>query len=454
MQLFDSLSKTLKTIDKKELKIYACGVTVYDNIHIGHARLYLCLDVLLRLFDFKNIKYKYVRNITDVDDKIINKAIKENKSFKTVASKYTTQMQKDFNDLGLINPQSEPKATDSIDEIINFINKLISKNYAYKSSNGDILFDVSKFKNYGELSKRDLENQVTQLRVNSSKDNTSDFVLWKVDNIDEPTWDSPFGKGRPGWHIECSAMICKELGETIDIHAGGEDLKFPHHENEIAQSEACFNKSLSNVWMHVGHLNIKGEKMSKSLGNFIKVKDILTNYHKDIVRLSLLTAHYKKQQDFTIKQMHQADKLLFNIHRLSVKPNSDSHKLNTLESHYFLKALMNDLNTPIAIEQFHKIISKIEHEKNTNDALVMKNDLYLMANILGIKSDDNQKTSFFRFGLNSDEIIKIENLLNKREQARSDKNWILADEIRDKLCEMNVSVYDDTNKSWWSRTII
>ncbi|MCK5595728.1 cysteine--tRNA ligase, partial [bacterium] len=336
-----------------EVKMYVCGVTPYDDAHIGHAMSYIIFDVIRRYLQFCGYGLKYVQNVTDIDDKIINKSKKEKVSAEHVANKYTNAFFEDLGILGISKPDICPKATDHVSDIISLIKKLMDTGFAY-SVDGDVFFEVSKFSDYGKLSKRPLDEmkQGARVEIDERKKSPRDFALWKSAKPDEPSWDSPWGKGRPGWHIECSAMSMKYLGEIFDIHSGGQDLIFPHHENEIAQSEAATGRPFVKYWLHNGFLNIDGEKMSKSLGNFFLVRDILKKFSPQVVRYFMISAHYRSSLDFSEGSMNESGKALERIENCfdNIKENVenlDAPKIHTRSEwlNKFEKAMDDDFNT-------------------------------------------------------------------------------------------------------------
>ena len=310
MKIFNSISskkEDLVSIEKDRINLYVCGMTVYDDCHIGHARTFISFDLFVRFFSYLGYKVNYVRNITDIEDKIIDKAKLEKVSFSEISDRFIFSMHHDFSKLNLLSPKFEPRASENIPEILEMIEELEAKEFAYSIDGGDVYFDINSYEDYGKLSKRkqkELESG-SRVEIDENKKNPNDFVLWKRSE-EEPLFDSKWGKGRPGWHIECSAMSKKFLGETFDIHGGGLDLKFPHHENEIAQSECCSGKTLANHWMHVAPLNVNGKKMSKSLGNFVTIKDVLKEYHPEVLRMFFYLTHYRKPINFNENSINDA----------------------------------------------------------------------------------------------------------------------------------------------------
>ena len=434
LKIYNTLSKEkelFKPLDQKSIKMYVCGPTVYNFAHIGNARPAVVFDMLYRLL--KNIypEVIYVRNITDVDDKINEAARKLNKPISFITKKYTDIYHQDMTSLGVLRPNHEPRVTDNIDQIISMIQRILDNKKAY-INDSHVLFDVTSFNEYGKLSNRDKDEMLSGVRVEVAdyKKYAGDFVLWKPSNKDEPGWNSPWGYGRPGWHIECSSMVETYLGEEIDIHGGGQDLIFPHHENEIAQSCSAHNsKSYARYWVHNGYLNMEGEKMSKSLGNIITVKELLEEYDGEVIRLALLSTHYRKPINFGKSLLEQSKNILNKLYK---KLNSESDE--ALVSEDILIPLLDDLNTPLAISN----LSKIKCSKTLKKS----------ANFLGLLN----RTSEEWFALNNKSTMSkndIELLIKQRDEARKLKNFAKADEIRDQLDNNHVVLEDVDGKTIW-----
>ena len=434
LKIYNTLSKEkelFKPLDQKSIKMYVCGPTVYNFAHIGNARPAVVFDMLYRLL--KNIypEVIYVRNITDVDDKINEAARKLNKPISFITKKYTDIYHQDMTSLGVLRPNHEPRVTDNIDQIISMIQRILENKKAY-INDSHVLFDVTSFDEYGKLSNRDKDEMLSGARVEVAdyKKYAGDFVLWKPSNKDEPGWNSPWGYGRPGWHIECSSMVETYLGEEIDIHGGGQDLIFPHHENEIAQSCSAHNsKSYARYWVHNGYLNMEGEKMSKSLGNIITVKELLEEYDGEVIRLALLSTHYRKPINFGKSLLEQSKNILNKLYK---KLNSESDE--ALVSEDILIPLLDDLNTPLAISN----LSKIKCSKTLKKS----------ANFLGLLN----RTSEEWFALNNKSTMSendIELLIKQRDEARKLKNFAKADEIRDQLDNNHVVLEDVDGKTIW-----
>jgi cysteinyl-tRNA synthetase len=448
--LFNTLNgkkEKLEAIDPRHLKIYACGPTVYNYAHIGNARMAVVFDTLVRTLKIIYPKVTYVSNITDIDDKIIEAANEQNVAISSITEKYTEIYNKDMAKLNVLPPDIQPKATEYIPEMITLIKDLIKKDFAYEKD-GHVLFHVPSFKNYGLLSNRNREEQIAGSRVDIApfKKDPADFVLWKPSTENQPGWDSPWGFGRPGWHTECSAMSEKTLGLPFDIHGGGRDLIFPHHENEIAQSccstaDADKPESYAKYWMHNGFVTIDGEKMSKSLGNIILVNDLTEKYHGEVIRLALLSSHYRQGLDWNEKVIHQAKKLLDKLYSLydelkDIKTDQEEQNFESIE------IIFDDLNTPGLISQANKLIKESDSSNNSEKALI-KSKLLMIAKVLGIFEDKS-------YNKISDELNKeIEILIKERSIAKENKNFDLADEIRTKLENLGIEIKDTPDGTSW-----
>jgi cysteinyl-tRNA synthetase len=471
-------------IRQGEMLMYACGVTVYDYSHIGHARGAVAFDLIQRYFRRKGFKVKYVRNFTDIDDKIIKRANEEGISAAEVAQKYTIAFQEDMQRLGVGRADVEPKATEHIQEMLEVIKGLIAKGHAYPMD-GDVYFRVASFSEYGKLSKRNLDDLKAGARVevDERKEAPLDFALWKASKPGEPFWESPWGPGRPGWHIECTAMGFKHLGETFDIHGGGKDLVFPHHENEIAQSEAYSGKKFVNYWLHNGFVNINAEKMSKSLGNFFTIRDILDQYDAEVVRLFLLSTHYRSPIDFSDANLkdaragldrfytmkESAQKFLAGKKPPTTQPDAmiESHdrplyeKIRNLPT-AFEEAMDDDFNTAFAIGLIYDLVREInkylqEAENKNQDAAyhVVSAALGAFENVnatLGIflrSPEEWFKEGRLADGKVSLSVERIEELIHLRNQARAQKNWAEADRIRKVIDEGGVELFDRADGTVW-----
>ena len=452
LQIFNTLNSKKEVfipIDKDHIKIYACGPTVYNFAHIGNARMAVVFDTFVRTLRVIYPKVTYVSNITDIDDKIIDAAKEQNVEISEITEKYTQIYNDDMSMLNVLEPDIQPKATEYIPEMIALIEDLIAKEFAYEKDN-HVLFHVPAYSKYGELSNRNREEQIAGSRVEIApfKKDPSDFVLWKPSDDSQPGWDSPWGFGRPGWHTECSAMSEKTLGLPFDIHGGGRDLIFPHHENEIAQS-CCSTANIdepdsyAKYWMHNGFVTIEGEKMSKSLGNIILVRDLTNNYHGEAIRLALLSSHYRQGLDWNEKIIHQAKKLLTKIYQIL----DELKDIQEIESESLniepITTLMDDLNTPGLIAELNQIAKEYNTNKNI-DKKKIKSKLLFIGSVLGIFEDK-------AFNKISDDLKeKVEVLINDRDIAKSQKNFELADKIRDELNELGIEIKDTSDGTSWN----
>lgn len=454
MKLFNSYSNKLeefKPIEDNKVKMYVCGPTVYDNAHLGHARCYITWDVLYRYLKFKGYDVTYCRNVTDVDDKILKKADTEGKTPEEVSSYWYKMFTESMNALNNLKPDKEPFATKTLGEMIGMVKELIAKGYAYET-NGDVYFRVSKFSNYGQLSKQPIDSLMSgaRIEVGVQKENPLDFALWKKD--EKFGYKSPWGVGRPGWHIECSAMIRKFLGKTIDVHAGGADLIFPHHENEIAQSECANGCKFVNYWLHNGFVTINKEKMSKSLGNFLTINDLLKSYDANTIRFFILTNHYRMPVEFSDEALQSAAagvKRMLNAKQTKIDDSLDITK--TEEYKQFVEAMDEDLNTSKALAVLFDLTTKAN--KNVEGAFTI---LYKLATTLGFTfekaklSDDEIKSILEK--INSElgkSYNTMEELIEDRKNARAEKNWDLADKIRVALDNVGIVLKDSKEGTSW-----
>ncbi|WP_314010691.1 cysteine--tRNA ligase [Pseudostreptobacillus hongkongensis] len=453
MKIYNSYTNELeefKPIKPNNLSIYVCGPTVYNYIHIGNARPIILFDVLARYFKSLGYKINFVQNFTDIDDKIINRSNELNIKFNELSEKYIKAFLEDISNLNILEDVKRPKVSENMPEIIEMIQNLIDEGYAYESM-GDVFFEVSKYSEYGKLSNQKIQDLEIGARVeeNTNKKNPIDFALWKKMKEGEPYWDSPWSKGRPGWHIECSVMSKKYLGNNFDIHGGGIDLLFPHHENEIAQSRcSCHGENkFANYWMHNGFLEINGEKMSKSLGNYKLLRDILEKYDGSIIRLFMLSTHYRKPINFTLEGLDAAKRTISSIYdtleryaKLEKDSNSNIEARNAIIEfeEKFKDAIEDDLNTPLAIAAIHEFIKKInklitiDSFKEIDD--VVEKIKYYLEEVLGVKMKTNENNKL--------EEKLIELLNNIREDARKNRNFELSDLIRDELAKLGIKSID------------
>ena len=450
-QLFNTLTgikERLEAIDPKHLKIYACGPTVYNYAHIGNARMAVVFDTLVRTLRLIYPKVTYVSNITDIDDKIIEAAKEQNVEITSITEKYTKIYNDDMLKLNVLAPDIQPKATEYIPEMIELIVELIEKDFAYEKE-GHVLFHVPTYQNYGKLSKRNRDEQIAGSRVEVApfKKDPADFVLWKPSTEEQPGWESPWGVGRPGWHTECSAMSKKTLGLPFDIHGGGRDLIFPHHENEIAQS-CCTSANIeepdsyAKYWMHNGFVTINGEKMAKSLGNIILVKDLAENYHGEVIRLALLSSHYRQGLDWNEKVIHQAKKLINKLYQIKDELDDvtiSNKNENNLDA---ISVLLDDLNTPGLITELNNIVK--EYNSSNSDKENLKSRLSVISSVLGILEDKTFKE------IPEELKNKINDMILKRSEAKNNKDFKTADAIRDQLIELGVEINDSSDGTQWN----
>jgi len=455
MNLQDTLSNSKKRLETtQKVRIYLCGVTVYDESHIGHARTIIVFDVLRRYLESKDVEVNFIQNFTDVDDKIINRAQVENVSADTISKKYIEHYFSDFDGLNVKRATYYPKATEHIQDILDFIQKLIDKGIAYVSKNG-VYFAVSKFPEYGKLSKKHIDELQSgaRIEVDEAKKDPLDFALWKFSDV-KPIWSSPWGQGRPGWHIECSAMSIKYLGDNFDIHGGGRDLIFPHHENEIAQSESFTENQFAKIWMHVGMVTINGEKMSKSLGNIKSIKYVLENWGPNIIRLFCLSGHYSKPIDYSeellkenLIKWRQIETAYYElIHAIGNNKTENISEIVEKTSKNFDEALEEDFNTHLALSAFFTLVKEInrlasEEKIGIKESKTIMPEFGRMLDILGLhlpKISEEQKN-------------EIDKMIQDRETLRKEKQFSEADEIRDKLNELNIELIDHKLKTIWMK---
>ena len=452
MKIQDTLDNKQKLLEldiSKVLKIYVCGITPYSESHIGHAMSAVIFDTLRRYLISQNFKMNFVQNFTDIDDKLIIAAKENNTTIDKISNKYITQHVNSLSKLNVLPADHAPKATEEIKEMINMINVLISKDMAYEI-NGDCYFRVNKFETYGKLSKRNIEEMLAGARIdiNENKEHPMDFALWKKQISDEPGWESPWGIGRPGWHIECSAMSMKYLGQNLDIHGGGRDLIFPHHENEIAQSEAFSeNVPFSTIWMHNGLINLKSEKMSKSLGNIISINDLLKKYSPAAIRMFFISGNYKNPLEYDESILNANEKAIQRLKQTIQLKSSDS--VNELNSKQFVdkfhKSMNADLNTSLALGSIFELSKSINQSYNQNINInKSQNNLLELLNTLGIdiKSENIKPKQEI-------DTKKIEKLIKDRNEFRKNKNYTKADEIRDELDSMGITIYDSEDETKW-----
>ena len=454
MQFYNSFTnkkEKFTPIREGEVGMYVCGMTVYDNCHLGHARAMMAFDILVRYFKNKGYKVNFVRNITDVDDKIIEKAIENNESIDELTQRTISSMHEDFLRLDLELPNAEPRATEHIPGMIQMIEDLINKGHAYHSTGGDVFFAVRTFPEYGKLSNKNIDdlNPGSRVAEDESKKDPLDFVLWKSAKEGEPSWNSPWGKGRPGWHIECSVMSFENLGQHFDIHGGGPDLLFPHHENEIAQSECSSGHKFANYWLHSGLLKINGEKMSKSLGNFAMLKDLFISYHPEVLRYYLISSHYRSSLNFDQESLNQAQSALTRLYQALASVQVDGNDLDQDMIDKFSLVMDDDLNTPEALSVLFQLAKLINSSSNTEKKIKYASTLKELSGVLGLLQDDPK--IFFQFGatLSGEEI---DQQISLRNEARDTKNFETADKIRDSLLDQGIILDDSSEGTTWKKS--
>ncbi|AXQ97429.1 cysteine--tRNA ligase [Pseudoalteromonas piscicida] len=457
LQIFNTLTRQkapFKPLKEGKVDMYVCGITIYDFCHVGHARTYVSFDVMNRYLRYLGYDVTYVRNITDVDDKIIKRAAENKESINDLTVRMTKAMHEDFTALNMLPADIEPTVTGHMDEIIEMIARLIEKGHAYVAKNGDVLFDVSTFEQYGQLSQQDLDMLQAGARVEvaQDKDDPLDFVLWKKAKAGEPAWQSPWGEGRPGWHIECSAMSSKHLGEFFDIHGGGSDLQFPHHENEIAQSCCANNGRYVNTWIHTGMVQVNKEKMSKSLGNFFTVREVLKAFDRETVRYFLINGHYRSQLNYSQENLEQARSSLERIYTAlrGVELVEVELKGNAYVERFEI-AMNDDFNTPEALPVIFELSKEVNRLKDSDAKAAGEHAFILvkLAEVLGIAQQNPE--SFLQGEQDDDEVAQIEALIEKRRSARENKDWAAADEARDALTALGVVLEDSAGKTTWRK---
>ncbi|MFW2568611.1 cysteine--tRNA ligase [Aliarcobacter butzleri] len=463
LHIFDSVKKEkveFKPIQERKVKIYVCGPTVYDDSHLGHARSAIAFDLLHRVLKANDYEVTMTKNFTDIDDKIIKKMYETNKTLEDITNQYINAYKADMKALNILDNTIEPKATENLEVMKEMISNLISKDVAYKTSDS-VYFDTSKDNLYGTLShKSNDENSQARVEENQEKRNSADFALWKFEKANDVSFDAPFGKGRPGWHIECSAMIEKHLAYKdsqyqIDIHAGGADLLFPHHENEAAQTRCSSGQNLAKYWMHNGFVNINGEKMSKSLGNSFFLKDVLKSYSGEVIRFYLMSTHYRADLSFNEEDLIASKKRLDKIYRLKKRVYGvENSSVNKKFKEDILNALNDDINTSIALSVIDEMINSANDKldsnpKDKNLKKELTSNINFIEEVLGIGGNDAY--AYFQFGIDESTKEKIEDLILKRNEAKKAKDFQTADTLRDELSSMNISLMDTVNGTVWEK---
>jgi cysteinyl-tRNA synthetase len=460
LTIYNSLSnrkEAFKPIVPGEVRMYVCGMTVYDYCHIGHARMLVVFDMVYRYLRHLGYQVTYVRNITDIDDKIINRAQQNKEDFRTLTQRFIDAMYQDTDPLGVLRPGQEPRATDYIDSILTMIEGLIEQGYAYHAENGDVYFEVVKFDEYGKLSGRKTEElrPGERVEIDVNKRAPGDFVLWKLAKSGEPSWPSPYGDGRPGWHIECSAMSTQMLGNHFDIHGGGQDLQFPHHENELAQSECYTGETFVNYWMHNGHVKVNEEKMSKSLDNFFILREVMKEYKAEEIRYFILSSHYRSQLNYSEDQLNNARSALQRLYGALLDSQSVEVPQHSEYANRFEAAMNDDFNTANAMAVLFDLAREVNRAKSDDPESVdaLASLLRYLGGIIGLL--DNDADDFLKLelspggGLADDEI---EALIERRLDARKNKDWQEADRIRDELGEAGIVIEDGSQGTRWRRS--
>ncbi|KAF3984268.1 MAG: cysteine--tRNA ligase [Methylococcales symbiont of Hymedesmia sp. n. MRB-2018] len=474
LKIYNTLSRSKETFKPRvegKVGLYVCGMTVYDYCHIGHARVMVVFDTVARYFRYCGYDLTYVRNITDIDDKIIKRANKNGEDFLPLTERFIDAMHEDERALSVLPPDQEPKATQSMPDIINMIKALVKKELAYIGTNGDVFYSVSRFEGYGKLSGKNIEDLQAGERVDvdNAKKDPMDFVLWKMAKPDEPFWQSPWGNGRPGWHIECSAMSTSCLGNHFDIHGGGMDLQFPHHENEIAQSEGATGEKFVNLWMHNGFVRIDEEKMSKSLGNFFTLREVLKKYKSaEVIRYFILTSHYRSPLNYSEQQLDDAGSTLTRLYTALRDVEIKNVSADKVYEQRFKEAMDDDFNTPIALSVLFDCVRELntaKKDKKQDKIDSLAATLHQLAGIIGILQRDPKKAleaGFRRLKVTShldqeykldayEANEKIQQHIDKRLAAKKNKDWASADKIRDELKEQGIVLEDVADGTIWRR---
>lgn len=459
LKIYNTLSgkkEVFKPIEEGKVGMYVCGNTVYDYCHIGHARAMISFDIISRFIRHLGYDLTYIRNITDVDDKIIKRAEENNETTQSLTERMIAAQQEDEKRLGNKMPDREPKATEFMQEIIDMIQTLVEKDFAYLGSSGDVYYRASAFREYGKLNNRKLEEMLAGARIDveEAKEHPADFVLWKQAKEGEVSWDSPWGKGRPGWHIECSAMSTNCLGSHFDIHGGGPDLKFPHHENEIAQSEACTGEKYVNYWMHCGAVRVNNEKMSKSLGNFFTVREVLEKFNPEVIRYLMVSSQYRSAIDYSDQSLADAKVALDRLYTaLRDQLVADSYE-PTEYTQRFEEAMNDDFNTALAVSVLFELVRELNKAKVSDEskAASLAAELRFLAELLGLLYQDPEY--FLKNGTISEGLDEsaIQAFIDERTQARKDKNFARSDEIRDELASQGIELLDTREGTTWTRS--
>ena len=458
LTIYNSLTRQkekFQPIEPGKVRMYVCGITVYDYCHIGHARMILVFDMIVRYLRFRGYEVDYVRNITDIDDKIITRARENGEPFEQLTGRFIEAMNEDFAALNVLVPDSEPRATDHIEQIIAMISRLLENGYAYQAQNDDVFYDVSEFEDYGKLSGKNIDELRVGIRVDvqEAKSDPVDFVLWKAQKPGEPAWDSPWGRGRPGWHIECSAMSTHCLGDDFDIHGGGQDLRFPHHENEIAQSRGAGSKRFVNLWIHNGFVRVDDEKMSKSLGNFFTIREVMARYLPEVIRFFILSSHYRSPLNYSDAHLDEARAGLTRLYTSMRALDPGQGELDNDYRTRFQQAMDDDFNSREAITVLHEVAGEINRldDKSSARAACLARTLLQLGDVLGILQ--MAPAEFLHAGVGEEDISteEITRLIQQRAQAKADKDYATADQLREQLSEQGIILEDGPGGTTWRR---
>ena len=458
LTIYNSLTRRkekFRPIEPGKVRMYVCGITVYDYCHIGHARMILVFDMIVRYFRFRGYEVNYVRNITDIDDKIINRSLENGEPFDELTGRFIQAMNEDFEALNVLVPDREPRATEHIEQIIAMIGRLLDNGYAYRAEDGDVFYDVSAFGDYGKLSGKNIEELRAGIRVDvqEAKADPVDFVLWKAEKPGEPAWDSPWGRGRPGWHIECSAMSTHCLGDDFDIHGGGQDLRFPHHENEIAQSRGAGSSTFVNTWIHNGFVRVDDEKMSKSLGNFFTIREVMQRYLPEVIRFFILSSHYRSPLNYSDGRLDEARAGLTRLYTSLRDIDPGEGDMDPGYRQRFEQVMDDDFNTREAVTVLHEIAGEINRleDKASEQAARLARTLVRLGGVLGIMRV--APSEFLHAAAGNGDISRdeINRMIEERAQAKAARNYAEADRIRERLAEQGIVLEDGAGGTTWRR---
>ena len=458
LTIYNSLTRQkekFQPIEPDRVRMYVCGITVYDYCHIGHARMILVFDMIVRYFRFRGYEVDYIRNITDIDDKIINRSLENGEPFNELTERFIQAMNEDFAALNVLVPDREPRATEHIEQIIAMISRLLENGYAYRAGNGDVFYDVSAFADYGKLSGKNIDELRAGIRVDvqDAKTDPVDFVLWKMEKPGEPAWDSPWGSGRPGWHIECSAMSTHCLGVDFDIHGGGQDLQFPHHENEIAQSCGSGSETFVNLWIHNGFVRVDDEKMSKSLGNFFTIREVMARYLPEVIRFFILSSHYRSPLNYSDAHLDEARAGLTRLYNSIRDIDPGEGEVSDRYRQRFEQVMDDDFNTRAAVTVLHELAGEINRldDKSTAEAACLARTLVQLGDVLGIMQ--MAPAEFLHAAAGNGDITaeEITRLIEERAQAKAEKNYAEADRVREQLSGQGIILEDGPGGTTWRR---